>query len=148
MRDTVTVFFMPVLVLHVVVAVLGLGSILAIAVVSATARRAGVRSADIAAWLGPLLRYSAFSLAAMLVTGVLMDLTTRGAFHSWWWFRASALLLVVIGALHGVARRAVARGLAAERGRDDEMLRRVERIAYTMSALIAAITILMEAKPF
>jgi hypothetical protein len=142
-----SVAFIPVLVIHVVVAVLGLGSILSVAVVAATARRAGRGSTDIAAWLGPLLRYSAFSLAAMLATGALMDFVTGGAFSRWWWFRGSALLLVVTGVLHAQARRTVRRGFANEDGRD-AVLRRVERIAYGMCALIAAITVLMEAKPF
>lgn len=136
---------MPVLVIHVVVAVLGLGSVLSVAVVAAIARRPGRGSAEITAWLGPLLRVSAASLAAMLATGVVMDAVTRGAFHDWWWFRGSALLLVVTGVLHGQARRTVGHGI----GRDsDAVLRRVERIAYAMCVLVAAITVLMEAKPF
>ena len=81
----------------------------------------------------------------MLVTGVLMDGVTHGAFHDWWWFRGSALLLVATGALHGQARRTIRLGV----GRDgDAVLRRVERIAYAMCVLVAAITVLMEAKPF
>jgi hypothetical protein len=132
---------------HVVVAVLGLGSIAAVAVVAATARRTGRGARDVAAWLGALLRLSAFSLAAMLATGVLMDFAARGAFHEAWWFRGSALLLVATGVLHAQARRAVRPGFAGE---DDaeKVLRRVERIAYGMCGLIAAITVLMEVKPF
>jgi hypothetical protein len=142
-----TSLFIPALVIHVVVAVLGLGSIVSIAVVSAAARKAGRGSTEILAWLAPLLRYSAFSLAAMLVTGILMDFATGGAFHERWWFRGSALLLVATGVLHGRARRAVRHGLAnGDRG--DAVLRRVERIAYSMCGLIAVITVLMEMKPF
>lgn len=138
---------MPLLVTHVLVAVLGLGSIVSVALVAGTARRVGHGSTDVSAWLGPLLRYSAFSLAAMLVTGILMDLAAGGAFSAQWWFRGSALLLVATGVLHAQARRAVRTGLARE-DRGDATLRRVERIAYGMCALIAAITVLMEVRPF
>jgi hypothetical protein len=140
----VSTLYIPVLVAHTVIAVLGVGSIPAVALVAATARRAGPGSRDMSAWLGPLLRYSAFSLAAMLVTGVLLDFAAGGAFHEAWWFRGSALLLVATGVLHARARRAVRLGLANDA---DVVLRRVERIAYGMCALIAAIIVLMELKP-
>ena len=139
--------YLPVLVVHVLVAVLGVGSIASIAVVASTARRAGRGSKDLSAWLGPLLRYSAFSLAAMLATGVFMDVAAGGAFHQAWWFRGSALLLVATGVLHGQARRAVRPSLASDAAADI-VLRRVERIAYGMCALIAVIAVLMEVKPF
>jgi predicted Zn-dependent protease len=51
------------------------------------------------------------------------------------------------GALHARVRRLVKRELEPESGRD-AALRGVERLAYGMSALIAAIAVLMEAKPF
>lgn len=127
--------YTPILALHVVVAVMGLGSIASVAIVTATARTTG---ADALPWLSPLLRYSAISLAAMLVTGILLDLTAKGAFRQAWWFRGSALLLLATGALHGQARRAFRAGV----------LRRVEGMAYGMCALILTITILMEVKPF
>jgi hypothetical protein len=97
-------------------------------------------------WLGPLLRYSGFSLAAMLATGILLGIT-GGAVHEAWWFRASALLLVPTGVLHAQARRAVRRSLANgdERALD---LRRVARLGYAMCAIIAVIVVLMEVKPF
>ena len=139
--------YMAVLTAHVLVAIVGLGSIASVAVVAATARRAGRDSTEVSAWLVPLLRYSVFSLAAMLITGFLLDLVAGGAFHDTWWFRVSALLLVATGALHVQARRALRKGLA--KGTSGEaVLRRVERIAYGMCALIASITVLMEVKPF
>lgn len=58
--------YTSVLVVHVLVAVLGLGSIASIAIVAATAGRTGRRAAEALTWLAPLLRYSAFSLGAML----------------------------------------------------------------------------------
>ena len=133
------------LVAHVLVAVLGLGSIAAVAIVAATAQRVERRSAGALMWLGPLLRCSAFSLPAMMLTGFLLNLTAAGAFSAAWWFRGSVLLLVATIALQAQARRAVRHGSANE---NDGDLRRVERIAYGMCALIAVITVLMEVKPF
>ena len=139
-------FFIPLLVLHVVVAVLGLGSVLAVALVAAASRRAGRDLAQVSTSLAPLLRGSGLSLGVMLITGMLMDVVGRGAFHEWWWFRGSALLLVLTGVLHGLARRLVTRGLRAGAGGD--ALPKIERLAYAMSVLIAVIAFLMEVKPF
>jgi heme A synthase len=143
----VSALYPPVLVAHVLVAILGVGSIAAVALVAATGRRAGRGASDVSIWLRPLLRYSAFSLAGMLVTGALLDFAAGGAFHEAWWFRGSALLLLATGALNGRARRVVRRESANEEDAG-KVLRRVERMAYAMCALIGAITVLMELKPF
>jgi hypothetical protein len=143
----VTRLFTPILALHVVVAVLGLGSILSVALVSAASRRSERGLIDIASSLASLLRFSAVSLGVMLVTGILLDVAVRGAFHERWWFRGSAILLVLTGALHARARRTVTRSAGATTGRE-AVLRRIERLAYGMSVLIAAITVLMEVRPF
>ena len=142
-----TSLFIPTLVAHVLVAVLGLGSVVSIAIVAALARRDRRDSAEVLPWLIPLLRYSAFSLGAMLATGILLDLAAKGVFHGSWWFRGSALLLVATGVLHGQARRTVGLGLA-EKTNSDAVLRRIERLAFAMSILIAGISVLMEVKPF
>jgi hypothetical protein len=134
------------LVIHVLVAVLGLGSIASIAILAA-AGRAGRRPTEALSWLGPLLRYSAFSLGAMLATGILLGAASAGAVHEAWWFRGSALLLVLTGALHGRARKAVRLGRANE-GDGELAVRRVARLAYAMCALVAVIAALMEVKPF
>jgi hypothetical protein len=139
--------YLPALVTHVLVAILGLGSVVSVALTAATIRRTGRGASEAATWLRPLLRLSAFSLAGMLVSGVLLNAAAGGVFHHAWWFRGSVLLLVATGALHARARRA----LRTEPANDQEaslVLRRVERIAYGMSSLIATITVLMELKPF
>ena len=139
--------YTPILTAHVLVAVLGLGSIASVALLAAKARKSGRGASDVSPWIGPLLRYSAFCLATMLITGVLLDLAAGGAFRGAWWFRGSAVLLFVTGALHGQARRAL-RSERAKEGGGDVILRRVERSAYGMCALLGAITVLMEVKPF
>jgi hypothetical protein len=135
-----------ILVVHVIVAVLGLGSITSVAIVAAIARRGDRAWTEVSTWLSPLLRYSALSLAAMLVTGILLDLAARDAFSRLWWFRGSALLLVATGALHGLARQTLRRGHTVEGG-GGAALRRIERIAYGMCALVGVIVVLMEVKP-
>lgn len=143
----VSQLYLSVLVVHVLVAVLGLGSIASVAIVAATGRRNGRGSAAALTGLGPLLRYSRFSLALMLPTGIVLGLIAGATVHGAWWFRGSALLLLTTIVLHAQAGRAVRRGLANEAD-GDAVLRRVERIAYGMCALVAVIAVLMEAKPF
>ena len=70
--------FTSALVAHVLVPVLGLGSVVSIAIVTALARKDRRDSAEVLLWLVPLLRYSAFSLGAMLVTGILLDVAAKG----------------------------------------------------------------------
>ena len=135
------------LVTHVAVAVIGLGSISSVALVATVTRRAGNDAREAAAWVRPLLRYAAFCLAAMLATGILLDLATGGAFREWWWFRGSALLLVATGVLNGQAQR-TARAMLTATKVSDGGLRRIERLAYGMCGLITAIVALMEIKPF
>jgi uncharacterized membrane protein len=137
--------YTPILVTHVLIAVLGLGSIASVALLAAGARRDG-NSVEASRSIGLLLRYSAFSLATMLITGILLDLASGGAFREAWWFRGSAILLLATGVLLGQARRAL-RSVGREEG-GKVILRRVERIAYGMCAFLAAITVLMEVKPF
>lgn len=140
-------FFTPLLTAHVLVAVLGLGSVLSVALITAAVRRTGGGASAVLPWLGPLLRLSATSLVIMLVTGVLLDVAARGAFQARWWFRGSGLLLLMTGALHARARRIARKELQPD-GRGQAGLRSVERLAYGMAFLIAAITVLMELKPF
>jgi hypothetical protein len=139
--------FIPTLVLHVVVAVMGLGNVILVPIVAAAARKNRQNTKEIFSWLSPLLRLSAVSLAVMLVTGILLDFAAQGGFRHSWWFRGSALLLLITGALHGQGRRAIRSGLA-DGGKGYGALRRIERIGYAMCVLVLAITILMVVKPF
>lgn len=98
--------YRPRLVLHVLIAVLGVGSIGTVTLVAWSARRIVPRPTQVPQWFGPVLQYSGISLALMMVTGVLLDLAAAGSFHRFWWFRGSVLLLLLTGALHGLTRRA------------------------------------------
>jgi hypothetical protein len=137
--------YVPVLAAHVLVSVLGVGSVAAVAVVAATARRARSATASALPAIGSLLRYSAISLAVMLVTGILLDFIAHGAFHEHWWLRGSVLLLIATGALNGRARRALRQD---QEGASEALVGRIERMAYGMCVLVGAIVVLMEVKPF
>ena len=103
------------LVTHVLVAILGLGSVVSVALMAATVQanrpRRG-RSRGVDPSLAPA---SAFSLAVMLMSGVVMVSVAGGGFHGAWWLRLSVLLLVVTGALHARARRALRKEPANDR---------------------------------
>ncbi len=140
-------FYLPILVVHVLVAILGIGTIAAIAIVAGTAQRIERGPTLALNWLGPLLRYASVSLGLMLVTGILLGVAGGSTIHQAWWFRGSALLLLPIGALLGQARQAVRRGLASAT-EDGRALARVQQMAYIACGLVAVIAVLMEAKPF
>jgi hypothetical protein len=100
--------YMALRLVHVVVAVLGTGSIAAIAIVARRAQPAGLLA-------GPLLalaRWASISLAVMLLTGIWIDIELHGAYHQMRWFRGSVIGLVLTGATLGLLRRQIAGGSA------------------------------------
>jgi uncharacterized membrane protein len=134
-------------VLHVVVAVLGVGPVGALAIVASCARRAGTALPQAAIWITPLLRYTRFSLAAVLGTGIWIDVAAAGVYHHAWWVRLSAILVVVTFLFHRRATAAISRAVRGE-GDSAAAFWRVERAAWAMCGTVALVTILMEAKPF
>jgi hypothetical protein len=135
-------------VVHVVVAVLGVGQLGAIAVAASAARRSGAAEPQAATWLGLLLRYTRWSLAAMFATGIWIDLAASGVYRHAWWARVSAALMVVAFLLLRRALGLVSRVAAADGSEAPIPLLRLERTAWSMCAIVGLITILMEAKPF
>ena len=89
-----------------------------------------------------LLRLVGVGLGAMLVTGILIVAQTHGAFGRTGWVRVSFGLLLVIGALQSIVRRRV------KRSEGDTLPRGLSPLLWTMCALVAVITYLMEAKPW
>jgi nitrate/nitrite transporter NarK len=136
--------YMALRLVHVVVAVLGTGSIAAIAIV---ARRARAQPAGLLA--GPLLalaRWASISLAVMLLTGIWIDIELHGAYHQMRWFRGSVIGLVLTGATLGLLRRQIA-GALSDRLAPERALARVTALAVVASALVLAIVVLMERRP-
>jgi len=129
---------------HVVTAILGLGPIVATTIVaSSTPANAPVAPGTLTA-LRRLGRGTSGALAIMLLSGVLLERTSGGAFHTMLWFRISFLLLIALGALQGGIRRTLQK---VEREPDGRALRGVVRLSGAMCAVVAGIAILMEVKP-
>jgi hypothetical protein len=134
-------------VLHVVVAVLAVGQVGALAIASSSARRSGMALLQAATWMRPLLRSTRWGLAAMVGTGIWIDVAAGGVYHHAWWVRLSGILVVVTFVFHRRALAAISRVVRGE-GDATAALQRVERAAWSMCGTVALITILMEAKPF
>lgn len=126
---------------HVITAILGLGPLTALALVSSSARVSVPRT-----WFTRLLRVVSWSLMAMLVTGVLILAQTHGAFGKTGWVRVSVGLFVVLGLLLGIVQRRLKRSSAEAISGD--VPGGLTPLLWAMCALIVAITYLMEAKPW
>jgi hypothetical protein len=127
--------------LHVLAAILGLGPLTALAL-AASAASPGWSLA----WFERLLRVVGWSLGLLLVTGMLLVAQTHGALGRTGWLRAAFGLFLVLGALQGVVRRRVRRSRVA--APDGALPTGVAPLLWAMCGLVAAITWLMEAKPW
>lgn len=127
--------------LHVLTAILGLGPLTALAVVSSSPTPAMPPER-----FAQLLRVVGWSLAAMLVTGVLIVAQTHGALGKTGWVRVSLGLFVVLGALHGTVRRRLKR--SRDTAPSVALPQGLSPLLWAMCALVGAITYLMEAKPW
>jgi hypothetical protein len=138
------------IVLHVVVAVLGVGLIAAVPIAARLARRDRIAPGASYALFEALLRSTQVSLAIMFLTGALLDYAAGGAFHGTGWFKASVALFFFLGFSHARARATLRKGPASDLMSDAagaETLARVERWGWVMCGTVAAIAALMEAKP-
>jgi hypothetical protein len=125
--------------MHVMVAVVGLGLITSMPILAASSKSLPREP------LLTLSRWGTSSLAAMFLTGALMDLLAGGAYHATGWFRASGLTIIATGAILAYTRRAIAK---SDPTNADRARKTVVRASSLASALIAAVTALMETKPF
>jgi hypothetical protein len=130
---------------HVVTATLGLGQILGTAVLASSTQPGTPVAPVTLIALNRLGRGTSWALALMLLSGVLIEYASGGSFHDTWWFRLSFFLLIALGALQGMIRRRL-RKLA--QATDGGLLRGVVRIAWAMCAIVAAVAVLMEVKPW
>lgn len=131
--------------IHVVVAVLAIGMVGAVPLVARLARKDGTLGSP-ERLLGALLRVMQLGFFAMLLTGILLDVSMDGAFHRTTWFKVSIAVLAVVGFSHARARGALRKGFAPGGGRE-VALASVERWGWTMFAAVAVITLLMQMKP-
>jgi hypothetical protein len=76
----------------------------------------------------------------MLLSGVSIEVGAGGSFHATWWYRVSILLLILVGALNGFARRRLKKDL-------QHGIRFMARVSWLECTLVAAITLLMTFRP-
>jgi uncharacterized membrane protein len=125
--------------LHVLVAVAGLGLITAMALLAARTKPLARE---------PLLlmsRWSSAALVLMFLSGALMNLLAGGAYHETGWFRASALAIIVTGGVLAYGRRVLRK---SDEATADRARRTIVRVSSLASVLVLMVTALMETKPF
>jgi hypothetical protein len=132
--------------LHVLIAILGVGQVVAMAVVASAARSEATAPPWACRALRRLAQWNTASLSLMLITAGVMEYATGGGYHQALWFRVAFLLLLLLGFLQGRTRSALRK---ADRARSltSGTLLQVQRSSLTMCAVIGVIVVLMELKP-
>src|SRR5262249_9147330 len=94
--------------IHVLVAVLGIGLITAGAILT----RPSTGLAPIA--IRSLARWASAAMLVMFVSGMLLDYFSAGAFHHATWFRLAIAASIAAGVVVGYARRAIGQAIAGK----------------------------------
>lgn len=128
--------------LHVITAILGLGPLVVLAVVSTRPIPASFPWDRVAQFL----RLVGWSLVGMFVTGAVIIAFTHGAFREAVWMRISFGLFLLLSALYGLARRELRKIRSASPLTPHT--KSLNIILWGMCGMIVAITYLMEAKPW
>ena len=130
------------LVVHVLAAILGVGPVAFMAILGSRAAPAGELALERRDLLAAVSRWLSVALALMLLTGVLLGVVAGQ--HEARWYRASVLLVVLIGALNGFARRKLRKADPVDPA---PSLRFAARVSWCMCALVGVITTLMTLQP-
>jgi uncharacterized membrane protein len=141
-------FYQVSLALHTIVAVLGIGTVFALFVLSGEAQKGGDRGSTTLALMGRLNRVVGISLGLMLLTGLSVMVPTRGAFAANWWFRVAFILFIVLGAFNGQLQRAVRVASGPASQASTAAVARLRTLTSIMVGLVIVIVTLMAAKPF
>lgn len=141
-------YYLVALALHAIVAVLGIGQVLALLVLASDAQKASDRLPWTLSIMGRLARVVGISLGLMLLTGIVVMLPTGGAYGRAWWFRIAFLLFIALGACNGMLQRAirVAGGSAADAR--TAAVARLPTLTWLMVGIATVIVFLMASKPF
>lgn len=125
---------------HIFVAVLGMGSI--------TANAFLARTSDVSPMaLRTLTRVASGAIALMIVSGLLLDYFVAGAFHRATWFRVAVVGTVAAGIAIAVARRAIGQAITGK-AETEAARRRAARAMWFAVTLVAFIVVDMVRKPF
>jgi hypothetical protein len=130
---------------HAIIAILGLGQVLATALLATSMRREEPVAPTMWSALQRLVRGTSWAIGLMLLSGVLVEGASGGMYHETLWFRLAFFQTILLGALNGFGRRALRN---VDPSTPAKPLRRVSLSAWIMCALIADITVLMELKPW
>lgn len=136
--------------IHVIVAILGVGPLMALALmtrrrpVPAGALRPIPPEPALRAFLR-LLRLCQISLGLMLTTGATLVAIVHGAFGRQMWMMISVALFVALGGSTALVQRDLKKALAQG---STVHVERAHRWLLAMCALVVVIAWLMEAKPF
>jgi hypothetical protein len=136
------------LALHALVAVLGVGQVLALVVLASEARAGGDRLPVTLGLMRTLARIIGISLGLMLLSGIGVMIPTRGAYGAAWWFRIAFLLFIVLGAFNGMLQRALRVASGPASSGSAAAVARISTLAWSMVGIVAVIVTLMAAKPF
>lgn len=136
--------------LHVIVAILGIGPLMALAVMTkrpaAPAGEVGLMPpAPALRVFARLNRVCQVSLGLMLATGATMLAIVHGAFGRQLWMMISVVLFVLLGGGTALVARELKKALVTGTVAHVD---RAHRLLLLMCAIVVAIAWLMEAKPF
>ena len=127
--------------IHVLVAVLGIGLITAGAILT----RPSTGLAPIA--IRSLARWASAAMLVMFVSGMLLDYFSAGAFHHATWFRLAIAASIAAGVVVGYARRAIGQAIAGKSDSERAVRRAAGAIRIAL-VLVAFIVVLMVRRPF
>lgn len=130
-------------IIHVIVAVVGLGQI---SVLALLARRPELASTTL---FRKIFQAVGISLILMLVTGVLLLWLSNWTYVSTGWMGFSFVLFLLLGALHGIGQSTVKK-IAASGGSfvASPLIGKLRKVTLAMSLTLAVLVLLMEGKPF
>ena len=136
--------------IHVIVAILGVGPLMALAMMT----RRPPLPAGVSRPVPPepalrsflrLLRLCQVSLGPMLITGAILVAIVHGAFGRQLWMMISVALFVVLGGGTALVQRDLKKALAMG---SIVHVERAHRLLLAMCAIVVVIAWLMESKPF
>ena len=132
--DTIVAF-------HLLTAILGVGPLAAMAILSSRRAARSESAATHRELLTVTSRWVSAGLGLMLLSGVLIGAAAGTREDQRLWYRASVLLLFLTGVINGILRRKLS---ASD---PDRAIAFAMRASWLMCALVATITLLMTLRP-
>jgi len=141
-------YYLVALALHALVAVLGIGQVVALLVLASDAQTGNDRLSWTLSVMSRLARVVGISLGLMLLTGIVVMIPTGGAYGRAWWFRIAFLLFILLGAFNGMLQGALRKASGPASDAKTAAVARLPMLTRVMVGIAAIIVILMASKPF